>query len=275
MKSAYLRVNLPSGIVPPRIDREKLAMEQTEYAVMAAVEGRHWWYGGMRAITAAILDPLYAGRSNLRILDAGCGTGGNVWFLQRYGQVVGLELAPEALEQSIPCLSGKLARGSVLTLPFANDSFDLVTSFDVLYHRGVPDEMPALHETYRVLRSGGQLLLRLPAYQFLRSKHDDAVHTRRRYTATDVKQLLAAAGFRIERCSYIVSLLFPVVLAQRLIEQRSTTYEQHVSDLALPVPPINTALRWPLALEAAWVSLGGVFPFGLSVICLASCNKST
>ena len=123
---------------------------------MAAVEERHWWYGGMRAIAAALLDEAYRGRHDLHILDAGCGTGGNARFLRRYGTVVGIDLAAEALELGGERLPGVLARASVLDIPFADARFDLVTSFDVLYHRAVPDEGRALRETARVLRPNGR-----------------------------------------------------------------------------------------------------------------------
>ena len=236
---------------------------------MAAVEGRHWWYGGMRAISAALLDQAYAGRHDLSILDAGCGTGGNALFLRRYGTVVGIDLAEAALQLGGPRLPGALSRASVLDLPFAAASFDLVTSFDVLYHRAVPDEARALSETWRVLKPGGRLLIRLPAYEFLRSKHDRAVHTRRRYTRGEARALLRAHGFAVERCSYINSLLFPLPLAQRLLERALPGLEHSDSDLALPSPALNEALRWPLATEAAWLAHGGDFPIGLSILALA------
>lgn len=244
-------------------------MERSEYIVMAAVEDRHWWYGGMRAIAAAMLAEAYGGRRDLRILDAGCGTGGNALFLQRYGRVVGIDLAAEALELGGERLPGVLARGSVLEIPFAAARFDLVTSFDVLYHRAVPDEAPALREMRRVLRPGGRLLIRLPAYEFLRSKHDRAVHTRRRYTAGQARALLNRHGFMVERCSYVNSLLFPLPLAQRLIERALPALERSESDLTLPAPLLNEALRWPLAAEAAWLARGRSFPAGLSIMCLA------
>jgi SAM-dependent methyltransferase len=248
-------------------------MERIEYEVMAAVELDHWWYGGMRALAAAMLDPFYAQRRDLRILDAGCGTGGNALFLQRYGCVVGLDLAPEAMELGRARLDGRLARSSVLELPFADECFDLVTSFDVLYHQGVPDEQVALRETRRVLRPGGRLLIRLPAYEFLRSKHDRMVHTRRRYTAATTRELLAAAGFIVERCSYCMSLLFPLPLTLRLLERVLPSDEQAASAMTPPSRLANSVLRWPLALESAWLTMGGVLPFGLSVLCLAHCGK--
>jgi SAM-dependent methyltransferase len=244
-------------------------MERSEYAVMAAVEERHWWYGGMRAIAAALLDEAYRGRHDLHILDAGCGTGGNARFLRRYGTVVGIDLAAEALEVGGERLPGVLARASVLDIPFADARFDLVTSLDVLYHRAVPDEGRALRETARVLRPGGRLLIRLPAYEFLRSKHDRAVHTRRRYTVGAARALLNTGGFAVERCSYANSLLFPLPLAQRLLERALPALERGDSDLAMPSPLVNEALRWPLAAEAAWLARGRSFPVGLSIMCVA------
>ena len=240
-------------------------MEQAEYLVMAEVEGHHWWYGGMRAIAASMLNQVYAGRRDLHILDAGCGSGGNLRFLRRYGSVIGIDLAAEAL--ALGQQSG-MARASVLAIPFADASFDLVTSFDVLYHRAVPDERAALRETWRVLRPGGRLLLRLPAYQFLLRRHDREVHTRRRYTAGHVRVLLQSSGFVIERCSYINTVLFPLAVAQQLAERALPTFAPHGSNLLPPTTALNEALRWPLAAEAAWIARGRSFPFGLSIVCL-------
>jgi SAM-dependent methyltransferase len=244
-------------------------MERAEYLAMAAVEAHHWWYGGMRAITASILDTAYTGRRDLHILDAGCGSGGNLRFLRRYGCVIGIDLAAEALALGHTSLQGRLARASVLKIPFADASFDLVTSFDVLYHRAVPDERAALCEARRVLRPGGRLLLRLPAYQFLLRRHDREVHTRRRYTAGRVRALLESSGFAIERCTYINTVLFPLAVAQQLAERALPTFAPHGSNLLPPTAMLNETLRWPLAAEAAWVANGRSFPFGLSVVCLA------
>ena len=248
-------------------------MEKREYSMLAAVELHHWWYAGMRAISAALLAPLYQGRHDLRILDAGCGTGGDALFLRRYGTVIGLDYAAEAATLVGDRLPGRFVRGSVVALPFAEQSFDLVTSYDVLYHAAVPDEGLALAEVRRVLQPGGRLLIRLPAYEWLRSRHDRQVHTRRRYTAPAVHTLLSGAGFTVERMTYALCLLFPLPAAARLLE-RFTPDQGTASAMGLPPVPLNRLLQWPMLLEAAWVGMGGAFPFGLSIMALARSQQS-
>lgn len=238
-------------------------MNPEEYAVMFQVEDTHWWYVGMRRLSGVILGkPGVPGR----VLDAGCGTGGNLAFLGQYGPVVGLDYSSLALDLSRRRLGARLINGSILSLPFATESFDLVTSFDVIYHRAVPDDQQAVCELARVLRPGGRLLLRVPAYDWLRGRHDEAVHTRRRYTASDLRQLLVNAGLRSRRLTYANTLLFPLALVKRLLENKGTAHT--ASDVG-PVPaPLNQAFRLCLTLEAVWLRWTNL-PFGLSVFALA------
>src|SRR5919197_428301 len=104
-------------------------MGPEQYAVMFQREERHWWYAGMRRTALALLSHALPGRTALRVLDAGCGTGGTTTHLRRFGEVVGLDLAWEAL---LPAarrgLEGRLVRGTIESLPFANAVFDTVTS---------------------------------------------------------------------------------------------------------------------------------------------------
>lgn len=244
-------------------------MEQVEYEVMAAVERDHWWYGGMRAVSSVLIERVYPRAANLRILDAGCGSAGNAPFLQRYGEVVGLDLEPLALRYGQANLPGRVVCGSVQNLPYQTGSFDLVTSFDVLYHMQVADEVAALQEFWRVLRPGGRLLIRLPAFELLKSKHDRLVHTRRRYRLADLRQIVDEAGFLVEFATYANSLLFLPRLLQRMLHQALPALERNESDLMLGDRLLNDLLRLPLALEARWLARGGRFPLGTSVICLA------
>lgn len=231
---------------------------------MFGAERRHWWYRGMKCITCALLDRWYAPGAGLRILDAGCGTGGAMTsYLARYGPVTGIDLERAALAFCLSRGAERLVRASVMQLPFRAGSFDLVTSFDVLYEQGVPDDLAALREFDRVLAGGGRVLLRLPAYDWLRGRHDRAVHTRRRYTRRRIALLLAQAGFAIEHLSYANTFLFPLALAKRLSDRLRP--RSGPSDLTLSVGPFNGLLAAILSAEAPLVAGRGL-PFGLSVV---------
>src|SRR4051812_43029628 len=152
-------------------------MEAEQYDLMFRQEDRHWWYLGMRRIAATLLER-YFHPDNVapNILDAGCGSGGTTSWLGRWGRVYGIDLEPHALELAQQRGLRRLARASVQKIPFVDQSFDLITSFDVLYHLNVEDDMDALRELFRVTRPGGQLLIRVPAHNWLRGAHDRAVH---------------------------------------------------------------------------------------------------
>jgi SAM-dependent methyltransferase len=246
-------------------------MEREQYDLMYRQEERHWWYVGMRRISAALLDRYVlaacaARRDRLDILDAGCGSGGMTRFLGRRGRVTGVDLAPQAVELAARRGVPRLVRASVTALPLRSASFDLVTSFDVLYHLEVEDDRAALRELHRVLRPGGLLLIRLPAYDWIRGAHDEAVHTRHRYTRRELAGKLAAVGFRVEHARYANSLLFPLAPAKRLLERRNGA--GRATDLWRPPEPLNRLLADLLALEAAPISGRGL-PWGLSVFAVA------
>jgi SAM-dependent methyltransferase len=243
-------------------------MEREQYAIMARREERHWWYTGMRRVALAVLDALLDGRSDARILDAGCGTGGTTRELRRYGEVVGVDLAWEALQPARERGLRNLARGSVESLPFRSDSFDVVTSFEVIYHLGVANDGRAFQEVRRVLRPGGLLLLRLPAHDWLRGEHDRLVHTRHRYSPSEVREKLTAAGFAIDRLTWANAVLFPPAAAKRVLE-RLTPGSTDEPDLWQPPVPINAVLESAIALEALAIPRGVPLPFGLSVLAVA------
>lgn len=242
-------------------------MEPREFDTLFAVENHHWWFLGMRRITVALVARVFRGRTDLEILDAGCGTGGGMTYLAPFGSVTGCDLFPAALALCRRRGLTRLARATVTRLPFADGSFDLVTSFDVLCHRQVGDWAAAVVEFHRVLREGGRVLLRLPAYDWLRGRHDEAVHTRHRFTAGEVAQALVAAGFSVEKLSYANTLLFPLALGQRLAA-RFAPRAGAESDLGRQPPRwLGGLLRRVLSGEAPWLERHG-FPFGLTVVAI-------
>lgn len=234
---------------------------------MFAVEDRHWWYVGVRREVERWLRTLSPGPGErLAVLDAGCGTGGLLANLRTTAWRAGVEISTEGIRLARKRGAVSLVRASVAALPFADESFDAVVSIDVLCHSGVV-ERQAAEEAARVLRPGGLFLVQLPAFDFLRGEHDAAVWTKRRYRRAEVATLLSSAGLVLRRSYYRNSLLFPLAAAARLVRRGGKTRESARSDVR-PVPrPLNAALSGVLALERR---LGGRFPFGLSVFCVAA-----
>jgi SAM-dependent methyltransferase len=243
-------------------------VEPGEYDNVAHVESRHWWYVGMRRIAEALLRE--AGlRPHAHILDAGCGTGGGLQWLSAFGAATGVDLHPLAVRYAAQksCESesrSRVARASVQALPFPEASFDLVTSFEVLYHLAVTDDEAALRECARVLRPGGRLLLRVPAHDWLRGAHDRQVHTRHRYARGEVRQKIENAGLRVERLTFVGLMLFPMAVLRRWTQPAADSH----TDVTLPAPLVNRALAAALAAEGLWLQHLDL-PIGLSLLALA------
>jgi len=248
-------------------------MQRPEYESMYQLEDSHWWFVGRQRLAFTLIkqwitiDPARA-----FILDVGCGTGGNVQALGQWGRAVGLDISPIALDFARRRQLPYLMQGSGLTLPYASHAFDLVTIFDVLYHRWITDDTQALAELYRVLRPGGWLLITDSALPVLWSSHDEIYFARQRYTLQDLRLKLERAGFEQRVCSYANMLLLPIFFFVRFTMDwlpladdidRSGTFPGWINQLL-------TRIR---ALEAAWMRRGGTLPVGSSLICLAQKPK--
>lgn len=221
-------------------------MENAEYAAMAAQEQAFWWY---RALHRAAVDRLlrYVPIENLaNLLDAGCGTGGFLAYWQQQPQAqqaAGVDVSTAACAYSRQKTHYPLVQASLNQLPFADHSFALITSHDVLYHRAV-DEQRAIAEWRRTLQPGGYLSVQVAAYQWLSSAHDRQVHGVRRYTQNQLCQRLQEGGFSIVSAGYWNSLLFPLMAVARLLSRNSAH-----SDVKPLAPLVNRLLFSVLDFE--------------------------
>jgi len=244
-------------------------MEKHEYEVMYHIEDDYWWYVGLRDLVFSFIDTFRSDNSgnNLRILDAGCGTGAVLQRLKDYGESYGIDSSEEAIVFCKKRGLHHVIEASVTNLPFADRSFDVIISLDVLYHLWVESDLEALKALHRVLRNGGLLILNLPAYDFLRSEHDAAIYTGHRYLEDELKRKVERAGFCVAKITYRNTMLFPLVLIIRLLKRGDTGGDTR-SDLK-PLPRIlNQFLTKILFFENRLLRTLD-FPFGLSVFCLA------
>ncbi len=227
------------------------------------VDEHHWWYRGRRRVIRAELDrlPLPAGA---QVLDAGCGSGRTLQELVSYGDVQGIELNSDAAAMARQRGHGEVRVGRLEGLPWADETFDLITCLDVIEH--TPDDRATLAELLRVTRGGGFLLVTVPAYPALWSVHDEANHHYRRYSRPSLRRAAQAAGWSVQRITSFNSLLLAPAAAVRLAQRRREVSAGYTADVHRGPAWLNAVLEQPLRLEASWLGRGHSLPAGLSVL---------
>lgn len=242
-------------------------MEKDFYLQYASVEDKHWWFVARRQIIEQVIANLNLPKNSL-ILEAGCGTGGNLQMLSRHGRVSAMELDEIACQlanqrQVTPVKPGSLPDN----IPFALQ-YDLILILDVIEH--LDDDFSALKALYYKLKPGGYLLITVPAYQFLWSEHDEINHHKRRYRLKGLKEVVKKAGYQIHYESYFNTFLFPLVAIVRTLGKLlpKQNNNQLSSDLVLPSKPVNQFFKWLFASERYFIDRFSL-PFGVSILLLA------
>jgi len=244
-------------------------MEIQEYANMRNHEDTHWWYVSLRRLVVSTLKERFKQNQSLKILDAGCGTGGMLAVLKKEfpsGELFGIDYSEEAIRLTNARSGIDVRQGSVSALDFEDGSFDAVVSLDVLYHLGV-DEPVAIKELFRVVKPGGYIVLNLPAFESLRGTHDIIVHTRERYTKKSVYQKLSFSEDidSINLLYWNVLLFFPLFVWRKISNKfvKNTPNHSH-SDINMTPKFINSCLNCLMYLDH-FLAKRLAFPFGSSL----------
>jgi SAM-dependent methyltransferase len=242
-------------------------MEQHTYAIMNRVEDSHWWFVGRRAILEEFLRQIIQNPKskiqNPKILDVGCGTGANLEMLAQFGEAEGVDVSDEALE-FCRAKGLKAHKGLAEKLPFADESFDVVTALDVVEH--LDDDVAGLKEMHRVLKTGGQTLIFVPAFMWLWGVQDDISNHRIRYTKRQIVERLEKAGFTIERATYANWTFFAPILAGRTLMK--ITGIKPESENNVNVSALNGFFGKIFSAERFWLR-NFDFPFGVSIVITA------
>ena len=251
-------------------------MRQDLYEEFARIEDRHWWFVGRKRILLSLIEDFLepAGPAARRVLDVGCGTGGMLTALQAFGEVQGIDSDASAIASCHQRGISKAIVADSPPIPFPDNSFDLVTSFDVLEH--VDDDTELLSEIHRVLAPGGTFVVAVPAYQMLWGLQDEVAHHRRRYRAKDLSRRLANSNLEPKKVSYFNTFLFPPIaavrLGRRLVPQQTSPSS---SDFDLTKEGrLNDLLARIFSAEAPLVKRWG-FPFGVSIVAIAQAMPRT
>jgi SAM-dependent methyltransferase len=244
-------------------------VDRAEYDKLDRLEDSMWWFAATHANLLTLARQFAAdATARSRVLDAGCGTGGLLAKLaadRPQATVIGLDADQQACERAAAKSARPVCRGSVNALPFAAASLSAIFSADVLCHRDV-DERQALGEFHRCLAPSGILVLNLPAYGWMLSRHDAAVYNVRRYTRWGVARLLRGAGFRLLYASYWNFVLFPImVITRKLLPGR----DDDASDVRPYPASIEALCRAVTGFERGLLLRGLRLPFGGSLIAIA------
>jgi SAM-dependent methyltransferase len=237
-------------------------------AATARAERDHFWFRGFRRFVEPLVAAAAARGVRPEILDCGCGTGHNLHMLRRHGRAYGIDLTWAGLQYARGQGERLVARASAAQLPFPDARFDLVTSFDVLY--ALPDdvERDAIREMFRVLKPGGTLIVNVAALDALRGNHSILSGEVRRYSKSDLRRRLEAAGFRVTHATYTNLSILPMVAAVRLKQRLGGDHVESQEEIAVPRAPINAVLSGLLAIEAAALRIMNM-PIGSSLLAVA------
>jgi SAM-dependent methyltransferase len=227
-------------------------MDPAAYEEMRRLEDHHWWFEGRRRAVLPLVAQALSGCERPRVLEVGCGTGGNLAALERElprVRALGLDVDPGALALCAGRgLGASLVRADGTRLPLADGSVDLILALDVIEH--FDDEAALLREFRRVLAAGGRLVASVPAYPALWSPHDAFLHHRRRYRSGQLERALERSGLRVRgRRGFNCALLGPIAL-MRWAKGRLARRSAPSSDFFELPGPLNRALAGYLGLEA-------------------------
>jgi SAM-dependent methyltransferase len=248
-------------------------MQQHTYAIMREVEDSHWWFAGRRRILESFIarivgDLALPAGVRPRILDVGCGTGANLEMLAAFGDAVGVDVSEDALHFCRERGLTNVERGAAESLPYADESFDLVTALDVVEH--LDEDLAGLGEMRRVLKPQGRALLFVPAFMWLWGVQDDVSHHRRRYTLPELRARVEAAGLAVERGTYANLTFFAPILAGRLLMRALSL--RPTSENNINVSALNGVFGRIFGAEARWLRCFN-FPFGVSAVVVARKGK--
>jgi SAM-dependent methyltransferase len=193
-------------------------MNKDYYAEYFKLERTHWWFKTREKIIEDVIKTRISTPGKTSILNIGAATGRTTEMLSKYGTVTSLEYDKDCCEFTRQKINIPIIHGSILDLPFPNDSFDLVCAFDVIEH--IEDDGQGVKEMDRVCRSAGHIFITVPAFASLWSHHDVVNQHFRRYRMPQIVNLFRSLkNGSIAYKSYFNSLLFPPVFAFRKLSK--------------------------------------------------------
>jgi ubiquinone/menaquinone biosynthesis C-methylase UbiE len=247
-------------------------MQQSEYENIYYSEDKMWWYIGLRDILLFYIKKF--SKKDSIILDAGCGTGKNIEFLESNGlKVHGIDISNDAIKFCNKKNLFNVKCSDIAYIPYSSDFFDIVYSMDVIGNLDEQNMEKAIKEFIRVLKKNGILIINTAAFEWLRSQHDDIVNLKKRFTKSEIKLLFSHQGVKILKLSYRVFLLFfPIAIIKWFKRFIKIFTKKSYTDLKTPPTIINIFLMKIQLMENRIIRKIN-FPFGSSLFLVLKKNE--
>lgn len=238
-------------------------MNKSLYEIFFKIQKKHWWFVARKEIVLDAIHRYLPQKKAPKILDIGCGSGYMLNTLESIGQVSGMDMSDDAIGFSKEIFSGEVKKGFLpANIPYPKNNFDIVVALDVIEH--VDDDVAALVGIREHMTDGGKAIITVPASMLLWSEHDVVNEHKRRYTLEELKTKLLASGFVIEKISYFNTLLFPLVLVVRTIN--NILRRNGESDMEMPNKVVNFILKNIFGFEKYILRVCNMRFFGVSLI---------
>ena len=243
---------------------------RAEYQRMHDLEGSLWWYQILHEKILHQIHSRFAPADKPEILDAACGTGGLISYLNQHGfsDICGFDYSSHAVEFSqergLDVSSGDLRKVAAFR---SGTKYDVVICNDALYFLTDPEIEKALADFKAKLKPNGLLLINIHAYEAFSGTHDVAVGSTRRFVLADFRGYAQVAGLRIKHNTYWpFALSLPIWVVRRWQKRQLRRGKIDVqtleSDVQYPGDFLNGILRFVTRTEQALLPRG---PFGSSL----------
>lgn len=231
------------------------------FAELAALEERNFWFRARNRLILGALNEFFPGAASF--MEVGCGTGyvlSGIRCAHPEMRLCGSEIFTAGLGFAAQRANGaELVQMDAREMPF-RDEFEVIGAFDVLEH--IEEDEEVLGQMFAAVKYGGGVILTVPQHPFMWSPQDVAACHVRRYTRDELAGKLERAGFRVERATSFVSLLFPLMMLSRSAKRQSS---DPMAELRLG-RMTNAIFEVVMNFERRLVGMKFPLPFGGSLL---------
>ena len=227
-------------------------MEKKYEMLYKDIENLHPWFIARRKLFESIIKK----NKDLSILDFGCGSGNFLKYLYDLGykDLTGVEISDILPNRELESKSIKIYK----ELP-KYKKYDLILMMDVLEH--IKDDVKIIKKLKSHLSNSGSIILSVPTYQFLWSKHDDINHHYRRYNRKSLEKCMRYSNLSMTWSTYWNTILFPLIAFKRIMIRNNS------KELEVPSFILRNLIYFILIFEVFLIKIISL-PFGLSLVAI-------